>query len=93
MFRIYLGSILVIKSKKKTCDVPEAYQWCDKDVSNWGHHFWHIYNCFEHYNSNTIFVATTSHRKTSKKKEKVTNLSEINRDTYEFSHGNDLDYN
>ena len=26
-------------------------------------------------------------------KQKVNNLSEINRDNYDFAHGNDLDYN
>ena len=33
------------------------------------------------------------HHNTSEMKQKVNNLSEINRDTYEFAHGNDLDYN
>ena len=82
------------KSKKNNAsNVIETCQWCDKDVSNWGRHFQHNSNCFDHYNSNTSFVATTKHHNTSEMKQKVNNLSEINRDNYEFAHGNDLDYN
>ena len=82
------------RSKKtNTSTVIESCQWCDKDVSNWGRHFQHNPNCFEHYNSNTSFVASTKHHNTSEMKQKVNNLSEINRDNYDFAHGNDLDYN